>query len=400
LLKHIDEFPCLGSDRFRLWIFFKKIYFSFGICHNGTNDYDEVDRLKRKNNRWLCFLGSYAESDSPGVYVCEFDPATGTLALLSSQDGLQNPTFLSVDAEHLRLYALSEATGTDSSRQGEVAAFTIDAEAGSLSLLHTAPTVPAPTCHIELDRSRQHLLVSSYHGGMLGLSPIEADGRIGEVADIRQHHGASVLSVQDRPRVHSVTVDLNNRFAIACDLGLDRLFTYRFGGERNELIHQSEVEVAPGAGPRHFAFHPALPYGYVINELNATITAFSYHEENGTLTVLQTVSTLPADYQEDNACADIHISPDGRFLYGSNRGHDSIAVFAIQESGKLALVEHASVQGRHPRNFALTPDGRYLLAANRDTNNVVVFTRDEASGKLQATGHELHVSKPVCVKFL
>jgi 6-phosphogluconolactonase len=356
--------------------------------------------MNTKEERLLCFLGSYADSGSPGVYVCAFDPSNGAMEIISSQSGLQNPTFLDVDADHKRLYALTDTIAADGSRQGGAAAFTIDLAEGTLRPINSMPTVPAPACHITSDRTRQTLLVASYHGGLIGMSPIEADGQVGPAADIVKHEGTSILPVQDRPRAHSVTVDPNNRFAVACDLGLDKVFTYRLDLENKKFVYASETQVSPGAGPRHFVFHPALPRGYVINELNATITAFAYNEETGALTELQTVSTLPEAYRGENACADIHISPDGRFLYGSNRGHDSIAVYAIGESGELTLVEHASVLGRHPRNFALTPDGRYLLAANRDTNNVVVFHREEASGKLKPTGHVLEVSKPVCVKFL
>lgn len=348
----------------------------------------------------VCFIGSYAEPDSSGVYVCAFDPESGALALIDGYAGLSNPTFLQADARSGRLYALTEQLGEDGVKRGAVAAFAIDAAAPALRLLNIEATVPATTCHIELDRTRSCLMVSSYHGGLIGLSPIREDGGAGGSAQIVRHEGASVLPVQDRPRVHSVTVDANNRFAIVCDLGLDRVFTYRLDAAAGRLERVSDVSVAPGAGPRHFAFHPSLPCGYVINELNATITVFAYDAETGALRETQTVPTLPASYEGENACADIHLSPDGRFLYGSNRGHDSIAVFAVGEDGALSFVEHAPVLGRHPRNFALSPDGRFLLAANRDTNHIVVFARDADTGKLQPTGHRLELSKPVCVKFL
>lgn len=354
--------------------------------------------LKEKTLR--LFLGSYAEADHDGVYVCDFDPETGKLTLVSSVSGLKNPTFLDVDAERMILYTIAEESDDQGNRAGAAAAYRIG-EDGTLTLLNRERTVPASTCHITLDRSRQCAIVASYHGGMVGLSPIAEDGSIGPLADLKQHEGSSVLPVQSQARAHSVFIDPNNRFAVACDLGLDKIFTYRLDAKARTLTYVSEVQVAPGSGPRHFAFHPTLPRGYVINELNATITAFEYDAETGTLTELQTVSTLPEDYQGENACADIHISPDGRYLYGSNRGHDSIAVYSIDpDTGKLALVEHTPVQGKHPRNFALSPDGAYLLAANRDTDNVVVFARDAATGKLKPTGHSLTVSKPVCVKFL
>jgi 6-phosphogluconolactonase len=353
-----------------------------------------------KNKTLFAFLGSYADSNEPGLYACKYDTETGALELLDQADGLQNPTFLDVDETESKLYAITEASDAAGQRCGAAAAYAVDPSSGKLSLLNKEITVPATTCHIALDRTRGSVAVSSYHGGMVGLSPVLEDGRIGPAADIRQHEGASVLPVQDRPRAHSVTFDRLNRFALACDLGLDRIIVYRLDLSDYRLIPHGHAEIAPGSGPRHFAFHPLSSYGYVINELNATITAFSYDEENGELREIQTVPTLPETYDGENACADIHISPDGKFLYGSNRGHDSIAVYAIDSTtGQLALIEHASTLGGHPRNFAISPDGRFVLVANRDSNNIVTFSRDAQTGKLTPTGSELHVSKPVCIKF-
>ncbi|WP_309120874.1 lactonase family protein [Paenibacillus sp.] len=349
----------------------------------------------------IFFIGSYANADSSGVYVCEFDRATGEIALLGSYAGLQNPTFLAVHEPSRKLYAITELAGEDGAKRGAVAAFDIDAGFG-LSLLNIAETIPAPTCHVELDRTRTALMVSSYHGGMVGMNRIETDGGVGLSTDVRRHEGASVHPAQDRPRAHSVTVDRNNRFAVACDLGADKIVTYRLDLPAGAMEPVSSVSLAPGAGPRHFAFHPTLPVGYVINELNATITAFAYDESSGALEEFQTVPTLPASYEGENACADIHVSPDGRFLYGSNRGHDSVAVFRVENGGALSLVEHASVSGRHPRNFALSPDpdAAYLFAANRDTNDVVVFRRSVVTGRLSEPVSRFSVAKPVCIKFL
>lgn len=355
--------------------------------------------FKRSNGQLLCFIGSYAEADSEGLHVCSFDPKSGMLERLHSVSGLHNPTFLAIDEHHSRLYAIEEASGSQGERLGAVSVFNIDQGHGSLQLIHSASTIPAPTCHIELDQTNQCVIVSSYHGGMVGVTQIGTDGHLSEETHIQQHEGKSVLPVQDRPRAHSANIDHNNRFVIVCDLGLDRLFTYRLDAETGKLSYASDVRVAPGAGPRHFTFHPTLPRGYVINELDSTVTVFDYDDQTGKLDALQTISTLPESYTGDNACADIHISPDGKFLYGSNRGHDSIVVYSINDSGHLTLVDHTSTQGGHPRNFALSPDGAYLLAANRDGNNIVVFSRNEQTGKLTPTGHQLELSKPVCVKF-
>ncbi|SDM84736.1 6-phosphogluconolactonase [Paenibacillus sp. yr247] len=355
--------------------------------------------LEKKKNTFA-FIGSYAESSNPGVYTCQYDEGTGSLDIIDQVDGLQNPTFLTVDARNWRLYTLTEGVDVNQQRCGAATSYDIDSATGKLSFLNNEITLPATTCHITLDHTNQVVMVASYHGGMVGLSPVLADGSLGTTADIQQHKGTSVLSVQDRPRAHSVFLDRTNRFAGVCDLGLDKIILYKLDIPAKRLLPHNEVQVAPGSGPRHFAFHPSYAYGYVINELNSTITAFSYDEERGELTEIQTVSTLPDSYEGENACADIHISPDGKFLYGSNRGHESIVVYAIDTfTGKLTVVEYAPTLGKHPRNFAISPDGGYLLVANKDTDTIVSFSRDAETGKLLPTGSVLKMSKPVCIKF-
>ncbi|WNR46279.1 lactonase family protein [Paenibacillus roseipurpureus] len=354
-----------------------------------------------KPQQTIAFIGSYADAKNPGVYTAQFNSDKGNFTLTHQVDGLQNPTFLAIDAMHGRLYALGEGVGEQGQKCGAASAYTIDKTNGELTLLNQVNTLPATTCHIQLDNTNQVVMVASYHGGMVGLSPILSDGTLGMTADIQQHRGASLLPVQDRPRAHSVFVDRANQYVGVCDLGLDKIILYKLDLAKKQLIPQSEVSVAPGSGPRHFTFHPSYKFGYVINELSSTVTAFAYDEELGRLSEIQTIATLPDSYEGENACADIHVSPDGRFLYGSNRGHDSIVVYAIDEvSGKLTIVEHASTLGKHPRNFGLSPDGRFVLVANKDTDNIVSFARDEASGKLVPTGDQLVLSQPVCIKFL
>ncbi len=354
-----------------------------------------------KPEQLFAYIGSYAEPDQPGVYACRYDVQSGKLELTSQIDGLKNPTFLDVDPNRSTLYAIAEGANEDGSKIGIAAAYDIDRDTGTLRLRNVEPTTPAPTCHLLLDRSRRSLIVSSYHGGMVGMSPLDKEGGIGPASDIKQHAGKSVLPVQSQPRAHSVTIDRNNRFAVACDLGLDKLIVYRLDPDACRLIPHNETKTTPGAGPRHGVFHPSGAFFYVINELNASIIAYAYDEHQGQLNEIQTVPTLPTDYEGSNACADIHISPDGQFLYGSNRGHDSIVVYRIDTvTGLLQYVEHVPAGGKHPRNFAVSPDGRFVLVANRDTDNIAVFRRDEDTGRLTATGSELPVSKPVCIKFL
>lgn len=349
----------------------------------------------------LAVIGSYADAADPGLYLCEYNPSNGSLKKLQEISGLQNPTFAAIDGDKLTVYAISEETEDDGQRKGYASAFKLDPTALQLTLINKEVTVPAPTCHIELDHSGSSVIVSSYHGGLLGLSPVLEDGVLGLNADQHHHEGHSIRPAQSQARVHSVFIDRSNRWAIASDLGLDKVFVYRLDLDNYRMHPHQEVSVTPGSGPRHFVFHPSLPYGYVIHELNGTISAFSFDAEVGELNEIQTVSTLPDNFEGDNGCADIHISPDGRFLYGSNRGHDSLAVYAIDDAtGKLTLVEITSTQGGHPRNFALSPDGRFILVANRDGNHIVTFHRDEQSGRLTPADIELRVSKPVCIKFV
>lgn len=349
----------------------------------------------------FAFIGSYANADGPGVYACAYDTDSGRLALLDQTDGLTNPTFLAIREDARMVYALTEHKDADGARHGAAAALRFDPATGRLERHGEAVvTLPATTCHISLDRSGGHVLTSSYHGGMLSVSPLEADGSIGSDTEVIRHQGQSLLPVQSQARVHSAVFSPDGRFVAVSDLGLDKVFVYAFDADTGRLTQTGETDIAPGSGPRHFVFHPSQPYGYGINELNSTITVYAFDAETGRLDVLQTVSTLPDGYEGDNACADIHLSPDGRFLYGSNRGPNSLAVYRVApENGRLTLIQHAPTLGGHPRNFAVAPDGRFVLVANRDGNNIVTFSRDVDTGMLTPTGSELSVSKPVCIKF-
>ena len=334
------------------------------------------------------------------MYACSYDEKTGSLKLLDQADGLPNPTFLVPNEDNRTIYAITEGKNADGTRCGAAAAFRFDPAAGRLQKLNEEATTPTTTCHITLDSAKQLAMTASYHGGSFGVSPILDDGRIGPVAEIHRHEGSSVLPAQNQARVHSVIVDRNNRYAVVSDLGLDKVFVYKLDVPNKRLTLHGETSIAPGSGPRHFVFHPELPYAYGINELSSTITVYSYDSEAGKLGVIQTISTLPDSYEGDNGTADIHLSPDGKFLYGSNRGHDSLAVYRVDPaSGQLTVVEYAPTLGGHPRNFAVSPDGRFVLVANRDGNNIVTFSRDAETGKLTPTGSELKVSKPVCIRF-
>jgi 6-phosphogluconolactonase len=246
--------------------------------------------------------------------------------------------------------------------------------------------------------------VANYAGGSVSVLPIGEDGRLGELTDLVQHHGSSANPQRQKsPHPHSANLDAANRYLFVPDLGLDKIMIYRIDSPRGKLKPNDEpwARVKAGAGPRHFAFHPKGRYAYVINELDSTVTAFAFDETRGTLKEIQTVPTLPDSFTGNSTCADVHVSPSGKFLYGSNRGHDSIVIFAIDEdTGQLTYVEHEPTQGKTPRNFAIDPTGTFLLAANQNSDTVVTFRIDPVTGRLSPTGHVASVPSPVCLKLV
>ncbi|WP_019911400.1 lactonase family protein [Paenibacillus sp. HW567] len=360
----------------------------------------------KENTRLLLFTGSYASAAESGVQVFEFDgEAGGTLTLLDTAQGLTNPTFVNVDAEGLRLHAIGEKPGADGGKEGEIISFAIDPQAGKLTELKRIATMPAAgqtqttTCHISREPGNEYIVVCSYHGGLVGLLELDQEGLPVRLTDTAVHTGQRNLPGQDKPHPHSAIFSPDEKFLFVSDLGLDLIRTYRINREKQTLEALGDTLLHEGAGPRHFVFHPDGKSAYVINELDSTVTSFLYDSAEGTLTTVATVSTLPEGYSGNNGCAEIALSGDGRYLYGSNRGHDSIVVYAVDpQTAQLTLLEHVSTRGGHPRHFALTPDSGYLIVANRDGNNLVVFSVNRDSGRLSFTGNEAAVSKPVCVK--
>lgn len=353
------------------------------------------------------YFGTYTQRGSRGIYVSRMDLRTGRLSPPELAAESEQPSFLALHPSGRFLYAVNEIAEFRGERAGSVSAFAVDAASGRLSLLDRRSSRGAGPCHLVVHPSGRWLLVANYGGGSAAVLPIREDGRLGDATGFVQHHGSSVNPRrQEAPHAHCVQTDPTGRFAFVADLGLDRVMIYRFDAGQGTLTPNEPpaAAVEPGSGPRHFTFLPRAGgprFAYVINELASTITAFRYRPRRGALEPVQTVSTLPVGFSGSNSTAEVQAHPSGRFLYGSNRGHDSIAGFRVDpESGRLTPIGHTPTRGRTPRNFGIDPTGRYLLAANQDSDSVVVFRIDPESGALVETGQTITVPMPVCVKFL
>ena len=355
-----------------------------------------------QNQHLKMYVGTYTSGKSEGIYGYHMIPVAGGLSRFTSSTSV-NPSFLAIDGSRKCLYAVNEVGEYAGKPGGGVSAFSIDAENGSLRLLNEQATLGADPCYLTIDRKRKNLLVANYTGGSVSVLPIRTDGTLGMATDVKQHEGSGPKEQQKGPHAHCVILDRSERHALIADLGIDKVMIYRFDSSKGKLTPNKQpfVELQTGAGPRHITFHPNGKYLYVINELDSTVTSFTYNESNGTLTLMETVSTLPGDFSGVTYCADIHVSASGRFLYGSNRGHNSIVVFKIDpRTGKLTLVEHVSTGGDWPRNFVLDPYGSVLLVANQRSDNIVSFSIDRETGRLQPTGVVQQIPSPVCLKFL
>jgi len=356
------------------------------------------------NGETVVYVGTYTRGESKGIYIYRLDPSSGALESAGVVPAGDNPAFLALHPERRFLYAVNEVREFSGKPSGAVSAFAIDRGTGNLTFLNQQASVGSGPCHLTVDRTGRFLFVANYGSGSVCVLPIDAQGRLGEATDFIQHQGSSVNPRrQAGPHAHSITLDPANRYAFAADLGLDKVLIYRLDLERGKLIPNDQpwVQVKAGAGPRHFAFHPTGRYAYLITELANTVIVFAYDSARGSLREIQTVPTLPEGFQGTSYAADLHLSPSGRFLFGSNRGHDSIAVFSIDEDTELlAPVCHEPTRGKTPRGFALDRTGRFLLAANQDSNTVVTFRVDPQTGRLAPTGHVAEVPAPVCVKTM
>ena len=347
--------------------------------------------------------GQILEGKGEGIHIYRMDPVTGALSPHETAREVKNPSYLAFHPTGRFLYAVNELKSYKGEATGTLSAFSIDADTGRLRFIDKVATHGTDPCHVTVDGTGKYALVANFASGSVAILPIREDGGLEEATQVIQHQGSGLDPVRQKgPHAHSVALDASNRFAYIPDLGLDKLMIYSFDAERGKLEPHDQpwLETKSGAGPRHFVFHPNKRYAYLINELNSTIQSLGYDGETGSVEEIQTVPTLPEGFRGNSSCADIMVEPKGRFLYASNRGHDSIAVYRIDAgSGRLSPVGHESTGGRTPRNFTINRSGTFLFAANQDTDNVVHFRIDGQTGSLKPTGQVTPAPTPVCLKI-
>lgn len=376
----------------------------------------QISKSQSKDEQYL-IVGTYTrpntKNPSEGIYVYKFNTNTGEFNAVSKATGIKNPSFLTISPDQKFVYAVTETS------DGSVTAYSFDKKSGNLTKLNTQSSGGADPCHISIDKTGKWVLVGNYSGGNLSILPVETDGSLGKATQTINHEGKGPnAGRQENPHVHSVNIAPNNQDIFVPDLGIDKIMTYSLDAKNGKLLEGKPAftKVADGSGPRHFTVHPNGKFAYVIQELSSTVTAFNY--ASGKLTPFQTITTLAKDFKGKNKsfCADIHISPDGKFLYGSNRfvdaGNkngvfaptnmiDTIVMYSIDpKTGKLTYIGNEPVLGKIPRNFMITPNGKFALVANQETDNITMFKRDAKTGKLSPTGKQIEVPVPVCLKMV
>lgn len=349
------------------------------------------------------YVGTYTGPKSKGIYLYDFDAATGALTQVGLAAEAANPSFLALAPDARHLYAVGEMDSFEGRKTGAVSAFAVDPATGKLRLLNQQPSGGGGPCHVSTDSKGRFVFAANYGGGSVASFPAGPDGKLAESASIVQHKGKSANPTrQEAPHGHWIGPSPDDKYVLACDLGLDRVLVYKLDQPTGKLASHDPAagNVAPGAGPRHAAFSPDGKFLYVINELNNTITVFAWDAGKGSLTEVQTRGTLPKGFAGDNSTAEVVVHPSGKFVYGSNRGHDSIVAYAADSvTGKLTLIGHATENIKTPRNFNIDPTGQWLIAANQDADTLVVLKIDARTGALTPAGEPVAAPTPVCVIF-
>ncbi len=357
---------------------------------------------QKSSPREITYVGTFSTRDSKGIYVFEFDRAAGKFQALQTVTEGKSPNFLALHPNGKLLYAIySEGTLADNPAGGSVVSFKIDPKTGFLTKLNEQSSEGRGPAHLSIDPKGKFAFVSNYGGGNIAIYPIQKDGSLGKASDFIQHEGSSTHpSRQKGPHVHSATPSIDGKFVYVSDLGIDKVMIYEVTKD-GKLKSAGSASSTPSSGPRHFAVHPNGKFGFSAEELSSTIASYAINTSTGALSALERVNMLPSDFSETNSAADIHVSPDGKYLYASNRGHESLVIFSIdQNTGKLSFVGHESTKGKHPRNFYVDNKGDFAIVANMNTDNVVFYKRDKLSGKLTPTGEELSIPAPVSIEVL
>lgn len=365
----------------------------------------QICGMSAEANSRLIYIGTYTGAKSKGIYSARFDSETGKLSAPELDVETKNPTFLTLHPNGRVLYAVGEFDNFREMKTGAVSAFSIDGKTGKLSLLNQESSGGGGPCHLAVDKTGKCILVANYGTGSFAALSVQDDGKLQAPREMIRFDGSSRnRDRQGGPHAHFIDFDPSNKFALGCDLGLDKVFIWEFelaGLPENALKLKYPALIKPGSGPRHLAFHPNGRVAYLINEMAATITVLAYDSDKPALNELQTISMLPEKFEGFKSGAEIQVHPSGKFVYGSNRGHNSIAVFSANEkSGKLTFVEHQSTQGKTPRHFAIDPTGKWLLAENQDSDSIVIFQIDQKTGKLSPTGDKVEIGAPVCIQFV
>lgn len=344
--------------------------------------------------KFIAYVGTYTTGDSKGIYRFTADIQNGKIDEVQLSASISNPTYLYIDKNTLRLYTVAKING-----KGGVASFSINNSSGSLELIDYQVSAENPPCHVSMNNKGNYLFSSNYHSGSVKAYPVSEVGSIDSFSSEKLHEGSGPNNErQERPHVHYSALTPDEKYLCVIDLGIDSLVLYDF--ENGGLFKRSNFDFKSGSGPRHMAFHPNARFAYIITELSSEIVALEYSHTDGCFMEIQNTSALPEEYKGENLGSAIHFHPSGKFLYVSNRGHDSIAAYRVDSSsGRLVLISHTSSGGSGPRDFAFSPDGNFLYAANQNSNNITVFSVDESDGELRPIENEINVPNPVCIKF-
>ncbi|MDM5201248.1 lactonase family protein [Fictibacillus enclensis] len=345
--------------------------------------------------KYAGYIGTYTKGDSEGIYSFTLDTEAQEITDIKVAAQLGNPTYLTISEDNQYLYAVRK-----DGDMGGVAAYEITNESRGLSHLRSQLTEGASPCHVSVDRENRNVLTANYHKGTVERFAVDdAEGGVHQASSVIHHEGSGPDERQEKPHTHYAGFTPDEQFVAVVDLGIDKLITYKL--QQGELQEVSSLEIKPGSGPRHLEFHPDGKMAYLMTEFSSEVIVLSYNAENGSFSVVQSISTIPESFTENNQGSAIHVSKDGRFVYAGNRGHNSIAVFsADSDSGKLTFVEHVSTEGNWPRDFEIDPSQKFIVASNQESGNLVLFSRDENTGKLTLIQSDVAVPYPVCVKFL